>query len=261
MKGAPVGYREHAPGPAMRPFVACYWTSFGSGLDAREPSLVLPDGSLDVIIDLRSPSARSYGPREPLYVMGAMTRPLVLPPAPLEAFIGVRFRPGMAAPFLGAPAAALTDATAELTSLWSEGAAKLGDRVLGASSLESALSIFESALRERLALSKLVPDPAVATALALVTRRGGQVRIGELESLTGWTRQHLARRFASHVGLTPKLFCRIARFRAVLAQLRNGRQVDWAEVALARGYCDQSHLIGEFRELAGLTPAEYLRRR
>jgi len=33
--------------------------------------------------------------------------------------------------------------------------------------------------------------------------------------------------------------------------------VDWAEFAADSGYYDQSHLIREFRAMAGLTPAQY----
>ncbi|HEY2127481.1 MAG TPA: helix-turn-helix domain-containing protein [Streptosporangiaceae bacterium] len=36
---------------------------------------------------------------------------------------------------------------------------------------------------------------------------------------------------------------------------------DWAAVAAGHGYSDQSHLVDEFRDLAGVTPAEYLRSR
>jgi AraC-like DNA-binding protein len=34
----------------------------------------------------------------------------------------------------------------------------------------------------------------------------------------------------------------------------------WGEVAHAAGYCDQSHLNREFRELAGTTPSDFVRR-
>ncbi len=38
-------------------------------------------------------------------------------------------------------------------------------------------------------------------------------------------------------------------------------RADWAAVAAEHGYSDQAHLIDEFRDLAGLTPADYLRSR
>ena len=36
---------------------------------------------------------------------------------------------------------------------------------------------------------------------------------------------------------------------------------DWAAIARSAGYYDQAHLIGDFRDLVGLTPVAYLERR
>jgi hypothetical protein len=58
------------------------------------------------------------------------------------------------------------------------------------------------------------------------------------------------------VGMTPKLFLRIQRFQRALAKIGC---LDRAQVALACGYFDQSHLIRDFSEFAGITPAEYAR--
>ncbi len=38
-----------------------------------------------------------------------------------------------------------------------------------------------------------------------------------------------------------------------------GEDVCWADLALALGYADQSHLTREFTETAGFTPGEYAR--
>jgi AraC-like DNA-binding protein len=65
--------------------------------------------------------------------------------------------------------------------------------------------------------------------------------------------------FREHVGLTPKLFCRVRRFRAMLDQITKGRPVNWAKLAADCGYFDQAHLIRDFRAFAGITPVEYSR--
>jgi AraC-like DNA-binding protein len=33
--------------------------------------------------------------------------------------------------------------------------------------------------------------------------------------------------------------------------------VDWAEVAIECGYCDQAHMAHEFREFSGISPGSY----
>lgn len=63
--------------------------------------------------------------------------------------------------------------------------------------------------------------------------------------------------FHEEVGMTPKLFCRVRRFRRIH---RAGR-VDWAQTALDCGYYDQAHFINDFRAFSGLSPTAYLDQR
>jgi len=61
---------------------------------------------------------------------------------------------------------------------------------------------------------------------------------------------------------------RIRRLQGVLGALdplgqlrRNGSTRGWAELAALHGYTDQSHLIRDFRLLAGTTPERYVAER
>jgi len=47
----------------------------------------------------------------------------------------------------------------------------------------------------------------------------------------------------------------------VVRDLRTGRAGDLADIALGAGYCDQSHLIRDFREFSGFSPADLFRLR
>ena len=53
------------------------------------------------------------------------------------------------------------------------------------------------------------------------------------------------------------------RFRQAVGALDRtaGGPASWAALAARAGYADQAHFIREFRALAGLTPAAYLRER
>ena len=75
---------------------------------------------------------------------------------------------------------------------------------------------------------------------------------------TGLSRRRFAQLFREQVGLTPKLYCRLHRFQQVLRQIASGAPVDWADLALAGGYCDQAHLVNEFRNFSGISPSVYL---
>jgi AraC-like DNA-binding protein len=70
----------------------------------------------------------------------------------------------------------------------------------------------------------------------------------------GVSRQHFSRQFRQHLGISPKLYCRLARFHSGLAYAHDQGRVDWAQTALDLGYADQSHMIAEFRQFSALTP-------
>jgi methylphosphotriester-DNA--protein-cysteine methyltransferase len=95
----------------------------------------------------------------------------------------------------------------------------------------------------------------IAAACAL--SRG--VPVGEVASDLGMLPRTLRRRFTAQVGLTPKRFARVQRMQRLVRDLDGQTEVDWAAAAAKHGYADQPHLADEFRELAGITPAKYLR--
>ena len=61
----------------------------------------------------------------------------------------------------------------------------------------------------------------------------------------------------SEVGLAPGEFRRILRFQHVHAIAQRTGRIDWTELALTCGFCDQPHLTNEFKKLSGLTLTEY----
>ncbi len=83
------------------------------------------------------------------------------------------------------------------------------------------------------------------------------VPVAAVAGRLGMQPKTLTRRFAAHVGLTPKRFARVCRLQAVLRAVRQASSIDWCALAAQHGYADQAHLVHEFRALAGITPSEY----
>lgn len=74
----------------------------------------------------------------------------------------------------------------------------------------------------------------------------------------GVTGRHLRRAFTENVGIGPKEFARTVRLQRAMTMAATSR--DWARIAADAGYYDQAHLIGDFRQLVGLTPAVFFKR-
>jgi transcriptional regulator GlxA family with amidase domain len=73
----------------------------------------------------------------------------------------------------------------------------------------------------------------------------------------GMSTKTFERRFYSEVGLSPKMYQRVVRFRRIFAQLEKTRGRG-APIATAAGYFDQAHMTRDWRDLAGCSPSTWL---
>ena len=148
-----------------------------------------------------------------------------------------------------------TDDRVDLTELWGE-PDRLLDGIAGPTGPEA--QIF--ALQEELltALPELSPiDARVRSALDALEESGGRLGVAELAERVGVSRQHLTRKVREVCGIGPKRLGRIVRLRRLLDGVPASGPRSWADAAAAAGYYDQAHLISDFRELVGTTPARY----
>jgi AraC-like DNA-binding protein len=232
-------YRELRPHPVLRPYVDRLWTSTPDAQPTAQPQRILPDGCIDLLVNVERGRA---------FAVGAMTGPWLVPPGPSSPIVAVRFRPGGAAPFLAAPAHELTDRRVEIAALglrWLEPA-----RLAESGDLDAAVRALERALLARVG-AVVAPEPLVAHAVGRLFAPAPP-SVEALARRLGWSRQHLRRAFRAHVGVGPKELGRIARLQRALVALQGGGGS--AATAASLGYFDQAHMARDFRALAGLTP-------
>ena len=140
MKSMQEHYREYAPHRALRPYVACFWSSTTAAASSHR---VLPDGCIDILFDLA-------GERYPDgTIIGTMTRPMLFESGGPVQLVAVRFRPGGAVPFLRLSAHEVTDSQAELADVWR--ANGLADRIRKEGTDREGVRRLELALLARLA--------------------------------------------------------------------------------------------------------------
>ena len=75
-------------------------------------------------------------------------------------------------------------------------------------------------------------------AVRRIVEAGGSLGITRLAPALGVTRQHLARRFAQLVGVSPKTFARVVRLGRVIERVRAvpaGEPINWSALAVEMG--------------------------
>jgi AraC-like DNA-binding protein len=143
-----------------------------------------------------------------------------------------------------------------LDDLWGSEGRELHEQIEEARTVQEKLARMAHALGAHLR-SPLPLDPAIARALAAMPHEAAVRRLAEAAGLGA---KAFSARFTAQVGVTPKLYARIERFRRVFARTPR-RTTSWTQLAADCGYFDQAHLIRDFRAFTGFSPTEYERLR
>jgi AraC-like DNA-binding protein len=254
-------YAQVRPAAVLRPFVGFYSGYRQRGVPpARHRGLPSPYltliFTLDEPLDVAAHPDPGQRPGSYRSLLGGLhLQPAIITHPGRQSGVQVALRPLGCRRLLGLPAA-------ELAGLDVDAAEVLGDRLVGeirdrvgaAPGWAGRFAAVDAVLTRLL----LVERPEVAPAIAYACRRllAATVPISLVADEVGWSGRHLTERFRAEVGLRPKEAARVARFDRARRELRPGCRL--ADVAARHGFADQSHLVREFRALAGCTPSRWL---
>jgi len=260
-----VTYLSYTPRPPLNQFVQCLWQVIDGQAVRKER--ILPSGTTELVVNLHCDEVKidsRHNSSRPMNLRGmAISGPysgvFTIDAMQHTAIMGVHFRPGGAFALLGVPSSELTDTHLDAVDLWGDGAVReLRDRLGATTGPQERFQIMNDALSRRLRSARR-QHPVVQLALRCFGPNGTGVQVREVARSVGLSHRSLITIFTREVGLSPKVFCRILRFRYLYGLAQENGKLDWAQVALACGFFDQSHLSNEFRKLSGLSPTEYLR--
>jgi AraC-like DNA-binding protein len=251
------------PCAALASHVEKIWYCDGHpGVNGKDRAL--PDGRFQLAFSLAAGPISALadpmgngGGIAPSLLIGIRSRFSIIDTSKLRSAMGVVFRPGGLHAFLNMPADVFHDKNVSLDLIWGSMVRVLRDRLRTATYPGAKFRELEAALLEHLN-ERVQLNAAVRYALQEFARKPQMPRVREIAQDAGLSRRRFAQVFREQVGLTPKLYCRLQRFQNALKQIASGASVDWAQLALAAGYCDQAHLAHEFRNFSGLSPSAYL---
>jgi AraC-like DNA-binding protein len=98
-------------------------------------------------------------------------------------------------------------------------------------------------------------DPLVMTALALIHKSKGNIKISDLMAQLHISQSPLEKRFRRVIGTSPKKFAAIVRFKHTVKNYNP--QNSLTNLGYEAGFYDQAHFIKEFKNFTGETPETF----
>lgn len=212
-------------------------------------AIAIPDGCVDILFDCDQSDPRAYVCGSTMEARGAELQNR-------HRYFGVRFAQGVLPNFLDASAADLVEHRFNLLDLVAEFEPFFA-QIAEDMDFTSQVSIFRRFYSGKLPreLSRLTES-----AMRVICEHKGDVRIKQLEEVTGYTSRTLQRQFQSDMGMTPKAFSRIVRCQSAVHAINNQDGVVFSDLASDLGFSDQPHFLREFKKLVSTTPMNYQRR-
>jgi AraC-like DNA-binding protein len=218
---------------------------------------IFPDATLEIVLQLdaayRPVREREAEPFPVLSVGGIRTTAMTIEgPGRRVRVLGLRIKPIGAFALLRTSLYPLTNLDFDLHDVIGPAAEELGSRCTESATDTRCVEASVAWARARIARA-CEPEKLVLQAVAQIETAGGDVAIARLHALCGTSRRRFAAQFNDYVGVTPKRFARIVRFRRAL-EFVQASDLPLGTIAAQAGYYDQPHMNAEFRVHAGMTP-------
>lgn len=263
-------YWRLRPDARLAPWIRCYW--WVESVKGHEiagpvepPDLLIPDGHSEIVFrmagefmrwQLGEPGKRARMDRS--YVIGGRSKSVLTHTPGGLRLAGVKLDPRALRALIGRPLTDFRDNTVACVDLGCRALLDLEDEIANLESVERLPKILDRFFLRWLG-GLIQDDSAIELLLARIrATRGAQpilewVRDQRIDART------LERRFVARVGMTPKQFARVERFKhayRLLSQYRPGERR-----AHLDAYYDESHFDREFRGFMGTSPTSWLNRR
>lgn len=167
----------------------------------------------------------------------------------------IRFKPNGIYPLTKVPLFELLNGQLSLEDLTDKNISFLHEEMYEQTSDLKRISIFEKYLFKRYSTANL--HYRLDNGLQIIQDKKGLLTVSELSETLNTNYKSIDRWFKKNVGLPPKKFMQITRFKNILEDLERQDKLDWMQIVSDYNFHDQAHFIKDFSRFAGVSPGAF----
>lgn len=242
-------YKEIEPHPDLADYIDAFWICEGAGKQCVS-EIILPDNCVDLIFNLGEKCKTDNGEvtmySGKTYLVGVMTTFKETFIDSSNKLVGVRFKPSAFRSFYRyVPLNEIKDITIEFDQALSPDIGKIK---------KQATAYLNEFFIRGLAKAK---DNLFNVIKDIETAKG-QINVEKLAKRNNVTTRQLERTFKMQIGISPKEFANVVRFRAALSKIKHNKsRQSLSAIAFECGYYDHAHLSNEIKKYTGVAPSKF----
>lgn len=258
-------YQEFKPSPILQPYVDTYWLlSFEGAAGEYSPDqYCIPVGMAEIVITIDEGDYDinvngHWFPLPDMLMCGVYNDKVIWRANGNTRKFGIRLKPETLQTLFKAPSSMLYTDYTNFANIIGTDANRFVEQLAEAPNVATLISRTDAFLQSQLNKHKQEQSYLIE-AVKLIRSSKGSMSVDRICKCVYVSPRQLQRSFQKEMGLSPKAYQRLIRFRNVYRDMQSLQQAGgWAGLSYDLGYADQAHLIRDFKEFTGFMPTELL---
>lgn len=258
--------KKHPVPADLQPYIESFWSYDVEGpTDQITPvQFCLPGGMVELILHL-TPELHQFeskgqwidSPKN--LVVGIQSSVNLWKAAGGTALYGINIKPEAFILLFNKPIGELADKTADLTDYLGQHATSTFVEQLHAAP-DSAIrtEVAANFFRQKVAAAKKRDHHYLPEAMEYIRSSTGAPSVDDVCGKVFVGKRQLQRIFQEQIGLSPKTYGRIVRFKSAYEFVHQYPKASWSDITYHFGYSDQSHFIRDFKAFTGNNPTSFM---
>ncbi len=253
-------YQEYRPSSILEKIVDTYW--YNAFDNSREQYCKLqrrlPYGMAELIIHLNQNRSEGFlngqwRPFPEACLAGVMEGPVLWRMPGQTALFGIRFKPESIVKLFGFSIKGLANTFIDADFFLNKEISSIIKNIQEVSDNPLRIFFMEAFLLNQIRRFEYTNN-CFSTALDLIRNTNQIYSVDELSRAVYISERQLQRVFKGNLGVGPKSYIQIIRFRKIYDLLQTTPSVSCHDVVFNFGYADQAHFIRDFKAFSGKTP-------